>query len=220
MLVLGAAFAGQDVGQLTGDGLQLPPVPDGGIGAALLVLGGIVITVQGFETIRYTEGDAQTRIAASRLAQLVATVVYLLFVALATPLMGLGTSAGADQDLLSLIERVVPVLALPLVLTAVFSQFSAATADTEASVGNLKVLGWGPVQGKAAYLVVGGVAALLAATLGTSIIIVVASRAFAAYYALQCLVAVRTSSGRGARLGYGALGIVMLLVTLLAKPAG
>ncbi len=48
----------------------------------------------------------------------------------------------------------------------------------------------------------------------------VASRAFAAYYALQCLVAVRTSDARAAKLGYGALGIVMLLVTLLAKPAG
>lgn len=218
--VLVVAFAGEDIGRLRGDGIDLPPVPSGGIGSALLVLGGIVITVQGFETIRYTEGDPQTRIAASRLAQLTATVVYILFVALATPLMGLGTSGGADPDLLSLIERVVPILALPLVLTAAFSQFSAATADTEASVGNLKVLGWSPVQGRTGYLIVGAVAALLAATLGTAVIIVVASRAFAAYYALQCLVAVRTSTGRGARLGYGALGVVMLLVTLLAKPAG
>lgn len=220
VLVLGAAFAGEDIGRLTGEGLTLPPVPDTGIGSALLVLGGIVITVQGFETIRYTEGDPQTRIAASRLAQLVASVVYVLFVALATPLMGLGTAGGADEDLLGLIQGVVPVLALPLVLTAVLSQFSAATADTEASVGNLKVLGWGPVQGRASYVLVGGVAAGLAATLGTAIIVVVASRAFALYYALQCVVAVRTSDGRAARLGYGLLGLVMLAVTLLARPAG
>ena len=40
------------------------------------MLGGIVITVQGFETVRYLgdEFDAQTRIWASRVAQLVATL--------------------------------------------------------------------------------------------------------------------------------------------------
>lgn len=213
-------FAGEDASRLAGGGLTLPPVPGGGVGSALLVLGGIVITVQGFETVRYTEGDAETRIAASRLAQLAATGVYLVFVALATPLMGLGTTGGADEDLLTLVQRVAPVLALPLVLSATFSQFSAATADTEASVGNLRVLGWRPVQGRVRYLLVGAIAALLAATLGTALIIVVASRAFAAYYALQCVVAVRTSARCGPRVGYAALGLVMLVVTLLAKPAG
>jgi hypothetical protein len=108
---------------------------------------------------------------------------------------------------------------LPLVLCAVLSQFSAATADTEAGVGNLSVLAWRPLTGRRRYVIVGSVAAALAATLGTDVIIVVASRAFAAYYALQCVVALRTSDRLRARIGYGALAIVLLTITLLAKTA-
>ena len=47
----------------------------------------------------------------------------------------------------------------------------------------------------------------------------IASRAFAAYYALQCVVALRTSSGTWRKLGFGLLAIVLALVTLLARPA-
>jgi len=72
LVAIGVTFAGEDLSRLAGSGIDLPPVPAGGVGSALLILGGIVITVQGFETIRYTRGDAATRIAASRFAQLVA----------------------------------------------------------------------------------------------------------------------------------------------------
>ncbi|HMD52839.1 MAG TPA: hypothetical protein VKG62_08995, partial [Solirubrobacteraceae bacterium] len=69
------------------------------------------------------------------------------------------------------------------------------------------------------YALVGAVSAVLTATLATNVIIVVASRAFAAYYALQCVSALRTSDRRRARVGYGALSIVMLAIAALAKPA-
>lgn len=218
VLAIGATFAGKDVQQL-GGGLHLPPVPSRGLVSGLLVLGGIVITVQGFETVRYLQHiDRGARIVGCRLSQLISSAVYVLIIALATPLMGLGTVSGADRGLLELVQRVAPLLVLPLVLCAVLSQFSAATADTEAGVGNLRVIGWAPLRGRRRYLLVGGAAAVLAGTLGTSIIIVVASRAFAAYYALQCTVALRTSGGR-TRVGYGVLALVMLAITLLAKPA-
>lgn len=48
----------------------------------------------------------------------------------------------------------------------------------------------------------------------------VASRAFAAYYALQAVVALRTSSGAGRKIGFGLLAVLMVLVTLFAEPAG
>jgi hypothetical protein len=51
------------------------------------------------------------------------------------------------------------------------------------------------------------------------VIIVVASRAFAAYYALQCISALRTSDQLRARVGYGALSIVLLAIAALAEPA-
>ena len=49
--------------------------------------------------------------------------------------------------------------------------------------------------------------------------IIVASRACAAYYALQYVVALRTSDRLPARIGYGALAIVLLVITLFAKTA-
>ncbi len=201
-------------------GLQLPPVPGVGIGRVLLVLGGIVITVQGFETVRYLgeEYDAETRVWASRVAQAIATFIYVGFVAVATPAMGLGTSAGPDATLLQVTNRVAAFLALPLVISAVLSQFSAATADTVAADGNLRGLSrW--MHGPRPYLVSGGAAIALAATVQTFTIVAIASRAFAAYYALQAVIALRTSDGVARRVGYGALAAVMAAVTLFAAPA-
>ncbi|MDQ2781463.1 MAG: hypothetical protein M3Y26_02840, partial [Actinomycetota bacterium] len=99
--VLGGTLLLHDVHGQFGAGLVLPPVPDIGIGEILLVLGGIVITVQGFETVQYLGDhyDAETRVWASRFAQLVAASIYLGFVAVATPVMGLGTPAGPDVTL-------------------------------------------------------------------------------------------------------------------------
>ena len=219
--VLGVTLAVHDGAALVGGDLHLPPVPDTGAGDALLVLGGILITVQGFETVRYLgdEFDAETRVWASRVAQLVAASIYVGFVAVATPVMGLGTPAGADDTLLDITARVAPWLALPLVLSAVLSQFSAAVADTAAADGNLRKLsGW--MHGPRPYLASGLAAIVLAATVPTFTIVAVASRAFAAYYALQAVLALRTSQGTGRKIGYGTLAVLLTAVTLLARPAG
>ena len=217
--VLGVTVAVDDGRALLGDGLRLPPVPDTGLGS-MLVLGGIVITVQGFETVRYLgdEFDTETRVWASRVAQLVAASIYIGFVAVATPVMGLGTPAGTDNTLLDITARVAPLLALPLALSAVLSQFSAAIADTAAADGNLRTLStW--MRGPRPYLASGVAAIVLAATVPTYTIVAVASRAFAAYYALQAVLALRTSRGISRKFAYGALAVLMIVVTVLAKPA-
>lgn len=219
--VLGVTLLVHDARTLRGPGLTFPPVPDHHPVTTLLVLGGIVITVQGFETVRYLgdEYDAETRIWASRLAQVIATAIYLGFVAVATPVMGLGTSAGADSTLLDITGRVAPLLALPLVVSAVLSQFSAATADTVAAEGNLRGLSrW--MHGPRPFLVSGVTAVALAATMPTYTIITVASRAFAGYYAIQALIAMRTSSGVAPRVGYATLAALMVGIAVLAEPAG
>ena len=220
VFAISATFAAKDASQLANGGLYKPPVPHNGLGSVLLVLGGMLITVQGFETVRYQQHiDRRARIAGCRLSQLVSSFVYVMLVVLATPLMGLGTASGADANLLDLVKRVAPALVLPLVLCAVLSQFSAATADTEAGVGNLRGIHWAPLRGRLPYALVGAVSAVLAATLATNVIIVVASRAFAAYYALQCVSALRTSDRLRERVGYGALSIVMVAIAALAQPA-
>ncbi len=219
--LLGLALVIEDATTLFGPGLDLPPVPNRGLGEVLMVLGGIVITVQGFETVRYLgdEYDGETRIWASRLAQAVAASIYIGFVIVATPVMGLGGSDGPDETLLDITGRVAPFLALPLVLAAVLSQFSAATADTVAADGNLRgLLDW--MRDSRPYLVSGAAAILLAATVGTFAIIAIASRAFAAYYALQALIAMRTAEGLPRKIGFGALAVLMGAITLLAVPAG
>jgi hypothetical protein len=201
--------------------LALPPVPDAAPLGVLAVLGGIVITVQGFETVRYLgdEYDAATRVRASRWAQLIAAAIYIVIVAAATPAMGLGTPAGPSSTLLDIAARIAPWFAVPLVLSAVFSQFSAGIADTAAAEGNLRGLSpW--FRGRRPYLLSGAAAILLAATVPTLTIVAVASRAFAVYYAIQAVIAFRTSSGIARRTGFAALGVLMLAVAVFALPAG
>ncbi len=219
--VLGGVLLLHDTVAAASGLLSLPPIPSMPPLATLCVLGGLVITVQGFETVRYLGGeyDATTRVRASRLAQLVSTSIYIGFVAVATPTMGIGTPAGDDITLLDIIGRVAPWLALPLVLSAVLSQLSAAIADMAAAEGNLRGLNrW--FTGPRPYLVSGAAAIALAASVPTLSIVAVASRAFAAYYAVQAVIAVRTCAGLPRRAGFGALALLMLAVTVFARPAG
>lgn len=220
--VLGATLLLHDGRALLGDtGLSLPPIPDMGVVQTLLVLGGIVITVQGFETVRYLadEYNAETRVWASRVAQGIAASIYVGFVLVATPVMGLGTDAGADDTLLDITTRVAPLLALPLVASAVLSQFSAAVADTAAADGDLRRLArW--MHGPRPFLVSGVAAIALAATVDTYVIVAIASRAFAAYYAIQAIIALRTTKSMPKRIGFGVLAALMGAITLFAQPAG
>lgn len=220
--ILGGALFFHDAADLAGGGVDLPPVPDLGIVEVLLVLGGIVITVQGFETVRYLgeEYDRETRILSCRLSQIVSTSIYIGFVVVATPLMGLGTNDGADATLLDITGRVVPLLSLPIVIAAVLSQFSAATADTVAADGNLHRLLPSLMAGPRPFVLSGIAAVVLIWSIPTFTIIAIASRAFAAYYALQCVVALRTSERAYAKAGFGLLAVVLAAITLLARPAG
>ncbi|MEO8262160.1 MAG: hypothetical protein ABI566_06275 [Pseudolysinimonas sp.] len=220
-IVLGGVLLFHDGAALLAGSLTLPPALPLAPLTTLLVLGGIVIAVQGFETVRYLgdQFDAPTRVWASRLAQLISTSIYIGFVAVATPVMGLGTNAGPDNTLLDITGRIAPWLALPLVLSAVLSQLSAAIADTEAADGNLRRLSrW--FRGSRAYLYSGAAAIVIAAFVPTLTIVVIASRAFAAYYAIQAVIAMRTSQGRARKIGFGALALLMLGVTVFAMPAG
>ncbi len=220
--ILGGALFFHDAADLAGGGIDLPPVPDRGIGQVLMALGGIVITVQGFETVRYLgeEYDRETRILSCRLSQVVSALIYVGFVAVATPVMGLGTGDGADGTLLDITSRVVPLLSLPIVIAAVLSQFSAATADTVAADGNLHRLAPKLMSGPRPFVLSGIAAVVLIWSIPTFTIIAIASRAFAAYYALQCAVALRTSERTSAKVGFGLLAAILVAITLLARPAG
>lgn len=221
IVALLVGFGLYDLGKWQGAGLVFPDSPDARLWTVLTQVAGTLIVVQGFETSRYLaeEYDAETRVRSSRLAQIIATVVYLLFVALATPIMHVLPAAVADDGLLLVVSEVAPLLVLPLVIAAALSQFSAAVADTIGGGGNLQEVSHGHVDSRHAYLGICGFAVALA-FFDTLQILALASRAFAFYYALQCLVAYQVARTGTERVAVAALGGILLFITFFAVPAG
>jgi hypothetical protein len=221
--VMIAVFAVLVVGMQLDGTLQLPGVPDDSLLQQAMLLGGILITVQGFETSRFLSNQysSDVRIRTSRLSQLVSTSVYIVFVAVCTPLMATAVSgASPDQDLLDLTRNHVAWLVLPLAGIAVFSQLSAAIADLVTAVDNVDEISDGRIRERITYLVLGAVA-IGTIWVGTTLqLVAIASRAFAAFYLVQCLIAARTARSRRSRIGFYALAVPLLFITLFAKPVG
>ncbi len=212
---------------LLGDEWALPAVSSNLEFRDLRVLLGLLIVVQGFETSRYlgNQHSAAQRIATMRYAQLLSSTIYILFIGLATVLFhdGLGT------DVTAIILMTRPVaLVLPLLLSvaAIGSQFSAAVADNVGAGGLIEDITGRRVPARYAYLLI--LVVTLAITWETNVnqIIAYASRAFALFFTLQCLVAIivvwqhRELRGRGARLaGYAAVLVACLSVFGLGLPS-
>jgi len=216
------AFAFHDAELALGPGLTLPAEPGHGLLHTLAILGGTLICVQGFETSRYLgeEYDRPTRIRSCRLSQIIAAGVYMVFIAVATPMMHYLTGPVADDALVALAGRVSVLLPVPLIAAAVLSQFSATVADTLGGEGNIVEATRRRLGHRAAYLIIGTGAILLAWSASTMEIVALASRAFALYYMLQCLVAFTVVRGAGRKTGSAALALLMLAVTVFATPVG
>jgi hypothetical protein len=187
----------------------------------LTIVGGTLIVVQGFETPRYLgeRFPADLRISASRWAQIISTLVYLAFVALALPLLDTLNGKYDDNSLIALVGAVSGLLVVPLIVAAALSQFSAAVADTLAATGNLQEATHGHIGSKWGCLLVGGGALALTWSGNTYEILALASRAFAFYYLMQCLVAISVSRSTLQRLGMGLLAVVLGFITVFAVPA-
>ncbi len=169
---------------------QLPAIPTGIDFKSLRVLLGLLIVVQGFETSRYLgdEHPADVRIATMRLAQIVSGVIYLIFIGLATVLFTRGL--GADvTGIITMTRPVAPVLPVLLSITAIGSQFSAAVADNEGAGGLIEDITHRKVSPQHAYWLILIVTIVLTWETDVTQIIAYASRAFALYYTLQCLLA-------------------------------
>ncbi len=191
---------------------------------ALGLLAGILLIIQGFETSRYlgSEYDAETRIRTMRYAQILSAVIYLLFIGLALPLLGDFHESRDETAIIELSALVASVLPAMLIVAAVMSQFSAAVADTAGSGGLLSEFSRRLTPG-VGYLLVATVAIILVWSASIFEIITIASRAFALYYLLQCLVALIVSRGRGSlmqRVFFVLISILLLLVVVFAIPDG
>jgi hypothetical protein len=128
-----------------------------------------------------------------------------------------------ETAIITMSGQVAAVLPAMLVVAAVMSQFSAAVADTAGGGGLISEFSRRRVSPYRSYLLV--VLAAIVVTWAANIfeIIVLASRAFAFYYFLQCVVGLIAST-RAAHLKNGYLwrtylllmALVLLLVVLFA----
>jgi hypothetical protein len=202
-------------------GIELPIAPDHSVWRILTILGGTLIVVQGFETPRYMGElyDAQTRVRASSWSQVISSIVYVLFVAAALPLLVKLDGSYGDNSLIALVSFAASALVIPLIVAAAMSQFSAAVADTLTAIGNLEEITHGHLKAQWGYIFVGGGALALTWSANTLEIVAIASRAFAFYYGMQCLVAISVSRSMLQRAGFAAVGTALAFITVFAVPA-
>lgn len=221
VLALLVGFAVFDWRAIATHTLQWPVLPKQDLWTVLTVLGGTLIVVQGFETSRYlgSEYDRELRVWSCRSSQIVSTIIYVLFVAVATPLMHFLGNQVEDNGLLVLAAKASALLPIPLVIAAVLSQFSAAVADVVGGGGNVAESTQGRVDDRRAYVLICGIAVVMAFA-STLTILSFASRAFAFYYFLQCLVAVSVSKSTAQKVAIRLLAVVLAFITLFAVPAG
>lgn len=221
MVALLAGFAFYDINAMKGDGIQMPVLTDHSWWEIVTIVGGTLIVVQGFETSRYlaSEYDTETRIRSCRLSQIFSSSFYLVFIALAIPLMHFLGDSASDDALIMLAGNASHLLPIPLVAAAVLSQFSAAVADTIGGGGNASESTKGHIDAKHAYIVICGIA-IAVAFMSTLTVLALASRAFAFYYFMQCLVAFDISKNRLQKTGILLVAAILLFITLFAVPAG
>ena len=221
LLLIG--FAVHDAGLYLNTGqFALPTLPQRSGWEMLTIVAGTLIVVQGFETPRYLghRFDTWTRIRASRWSQYISLAVYVAFVALALPIVPVLNGHYADNSLIRLAAAVSVLLSVPLILVAGLSQFSAAVADTLAAAANLEEVTRRRLMQRWGYLLVGGAAMVLAWAGSTFTVIVLASKAFALYYLLQCLVGLTVCRNHRERVRFFLVALALGFVLLFAVPAG
>lgn len=189
--------------------------------ASVRIALGALLIVQGFETSRYLGHvySCQERVRSMRLAQLLAIAIYLGFMALAAAFLDPSLPA-KETAIIDYSAAVSPILPLLLIVGAIAAQFSAATADFVGSAG-LVVDAFPRVKERWLYPAIA--ALVIALTWMTNVfeILTIASRCFAAYYMLQCLLALL--AWRGTKTGRPdlahsllfALGAIASAATLL-----
>jgi len=173
-------------------------VPDANLPHAARVIMGLLVVVQGFETSRFlgSEHSTQERVRTMRVAQIVASAIYLAFVTLTLPLFDPSELEASVTAIVRLVAPVAVVLPSLIVITAVGSQLSAAVADDAACAGLMRTFFANRFSPRWGYLTIGVVTIALTWLTDVLLIISIASRAFALFYALQCGVTVVTAYSR------------------------
>ena len=216
---LGLFFMGKvEAGTL----IILPPKETGWAGLTLAF--GLLVTVQGFETSRYLgeEYTAKERIRSMRWAQIFSTLIYMVYTILLAYSFAALPLPVKETAIIGLMAQVAPILPILLVIAALAAQFSAAVADTAGAGGLADELTHHRLPPKRAYLLLVVAGLVLTWTANIYEIIALASRAFAAYYALQSIVALLHAhrNGQWSRVAlFAALTALGVAIVLFGTPA-
>ena len=187
-MIAGLAFYFAE--KVTDGGLIFDPPTLSGWPALTLAFG-LIVTVQGFETARYlgADYDARTRRKAMRIAQALSTAIYMVYIGLIAYLFTPDEAQLSETAIIDMMRIVAPILPGLLVAAALAAQFSAAVADTGGAGGLVTELTGGKVKVHMAYAILVTLGVALTWAFDIFAIIAYASRAFAAYYALQAAIA-------------------------------
>ncbi len=203
---------------------ELPAARVSWAGVPLLL--GLLITVQGFETSRYM-GDAydqQTRVRTMRLAQWLSSAIYLAFLALLTPVLGRAAESEGVAGILDIMAFIAPILGLFVLGGAVTSQLSAAIADSIGSGGIMIEVSRRKLGVRTAFIVASALSIAVVWLTDPFEVIALSSRAFAAYYAVQALLALWVSRRTGAggvvaQAGFVVVGLICIVAAVAGAPA-
>jgi hypothetical protein len=169
------------------------------------ILCGILLVVQGFETSRFLgeKYPADVRVKTMRRAQLISGALYIVSVIALMPIVQHLDLANIQiAEIVTATGLAASVLPLMLIIAAIMSQFSAAVADTVGAGCLASESSRGKLSTNKGYLLVSGLAIVLVWTADLLEIISFASRAFALYYLLQCVVAIMASYHHNANKAY------------------
>ncbi len=197
--------------------------------AEVQILLGLVILVQGFETSRYLGHayDAKTRVKTMRVAQWISTVIYVVFILLATRYFtGDLPKTGGETAIIDLLKPLGILLAPLLILAAMASQLSAAVADMNGSGGLLREASGKKFNPHWGYAISAIASLIIIWSANIYEIIAFASKAFILYYGLQSLQAVlaiingKSKAAKWRIIIYGVGIALAILVIIFAIPAG
>lgn len=193
------------------------------------ILAGILLVVQGFETSRFLgeKYSAQIRVHTMRQAQLISGALYIVSVVALLPIVQhLNLENIKIAEIVYATGLAATVLPLMLIVAAIMSQFSAAVADTVGAGGLACESCKKILPTNKAYLVVSILAIILIWTADLLEIISFASRAFALYYLLQCVVAMIASHNQYERkahylnlVRFATLAGILTFIVIFAMPA-
>ncbi len=126
--------------------------------------------------------------------------------------------------ILDIMTIVAPALGIFVLIGALSSQLSAAVADSIGSGGLMSEVTRRKLSVELAFALAGALAIAVVWLTDPFEVVAISSRAFALFYALQCLLAfvVATRTGVGTPkhyAGFAVVGLICLVATLMGAPA-